>query len=262
MAPQSWVPQVRIFGPGMQSESNRGCPTLAAFLSLRLGWETSNLDWHSHDVITVCVRELVTEETVLKLCYTAILLPLIGFASLGGAQEPSPETVVRELYRQVVARHPLGIPHGEDKTVIWPLLSSGLTHKLEIAEACERDYFEQQKGREGVYKPEFGWLEDGIFSGSNEMAGPTGADVESTDSQKDGSFLVYVRLAYKDPYQPNSTIVYHWRVTAIVISEEGRFVVDDVLFFKEGSTDIAGRLSRSFSGCDGSHWTGEREHSK
>jgi hypothetical protein len=195
----------------------------------------------------------------MKFRFAMFFVLLIGFTSLGNAQESSPDTVVRELYRQVVAKHPFGIPHGEDRTVIWPLLSRGLIHKLEIAEACERDYSKQQKGREEVHKPEYGWLEAGIFSGGNELAAPTDAVVKNTVPRKDGSFLVYVQLEVKESFEtygrpPDPKNVGHWQIGAIVISEEGRFVIDDVLFFKENSTDIERHLSEWFSRCDGSHW--------
>ena len=50
---------------------------------------------------------------------------------------------------------------------------------------------------------------------------------------------------------------YSWQVEVRVISENGQFVVDDVRIFDrfpaEGPSHL---LSESFTGCDGSQWTG------
>jgi len=55
---------------------------------------------------------------------------------------------------------------------------------------------------------------------------------------------------------PDPTHTFDWHVAAVVISEEGRFVVNDVLLFKDDSTKIASRLTDSFTGCDGPRWIG------
>jgi hypothetical protein len=196
--------------------------------------------------------------------FTMLLLALGYVTSLGIAAD-SPESIVRELYRQIVARRPLGIPKGEDKAAIWPHLSKRLIHRLETAQACEDSYFQQHTGEDS--KPGFDWLEVNLFSGGNEQAIPSSAVVERTAAQKDGSLRVYVRLRYKESFEtygrpPNPANTFHWGVAAAVISEGGRFVVDDVLLFKDDSTKIASRLADSFPGCDGSRWTGDKMRGK
>jgi len=87
------------------------------------------------------------------------------------------------------------------------------------------------------------------------MAEPTSAVVERTKPQKDGSFRVYLRLMRKEerPYfQPE----HQWHGVAIVKSEGGRFVVDDLLLLEEDSGKIASRMSDSFLGCIGPRWAG------
>lgn len=196
----------------------------------------------------------------LKLCYLMILVQLLGYVSTAGAAAPQPDAVVRKLYRQVVARRPLGIPRGGDKAAIWPLLSKGLVRRFEVAQACENDYVRQHAGQDG--KPEFAWLELGLFSGANEEAIPAAAVVKRTEPQDHGSFRVYVRLTYKESFEtygrpPDPANVFHWQVAAIVIPEGGRFVVDDILLFKEDSMEIESRLSNTLTlGCDGPRWVG------
>jgi hypothetical protein len=188
-----------------------------------------------------------------------VLLQLVSFVFPNGPADSSPDSVVRELYEQVVARRPLGIPKGEDKTALWPFLSKRLIQKLDAAQSCEDDYLRQRPDKGG--KPAFGWLETGLFSGSNEWAIPAAAGVERTKPMKDGSFRVYVRLTHKESFEtygkpPDPTHTFDWQVAAVVISEEGRFVVNDVLLFKDDSTKIASRLTDSFTGCDGPRWVG------
>jgi hypothetical protein len=195
----------------------------------------------------------------MKIFPLLMLLQLMGYVS--PSRPASSDSVVRALYKQVVARRPLGIPKGEDKAAIWPHLSKGLIHRLETAQACEDSYFQQHKGEDG--KPGFDWLEVNLFSGGNEQAIPSCAVVERTAAQKNGSLRVYVRLRYKESFEtygrpPNPANTFQWRVAASVITEGGKFVVDDVLFLKDDSTQIESRLSDSFPGCDGSRWVGDK----
>lgn len=197
----------------------------------------------------------------MKLRPVILLLPLVSCLSPGGTANSSPDSVVRELYKQVVARKPLGIPKGADRAALSAFLSKGLLRRLDEAQACEDDYL-RQHGSEGR-KPTFAWLETGIFSGSNEKGLPAAAAVERTQRRKDGSFYVYVQLTYKESSEtygklPNPSNTFHWGVTAVIIPESGKLFVNDVLFFKDKSNTIESRLSDSFPGCDGSHWVGDK----
>ena len=64
---------------------------------------------------------------------------------------------------------------------------------------------------------------------------------------------VYVRLKWGPPSNP-----WIWRVVAVVAQENGRFVIDDVIFLKDEKTlDAESRLSEVLAaGCDGSRWIG------
>ena len=73
------------------------------------------------------------------------------------------------------------------------------------------------------------------------------------NQSKDGSFRVYVRLTWGTP--PEKPLI--WRVAAIVVRENGHFVVDDVIYLKDKDRDVDSRLSEYLSaGCDGPRWVG------
>jgi len=52
-----------------------------------------------------------------------------------------------------------------------------------------------------------------------------------------------------------------WRVVAVVVQEDGHFVVDDVIFLKDKNLDdVESRLSETLaSGCDCPRWVGYGE---
>ena len=54
-----------------------------------------------------------------------------------------------------------------------------------------------------------------------------------------------------------------WHVAAILVREDGHFVVDDVIYLRDRPQDIDVRLSEYLSqGCDGARWVGcgEQRH--
>jgi len=186
------------------------------------------------------------------------LLALTAYVS---TPEAAPQSAVLKLYRQIVARRPLGIPEGRDRAAINVFLSRTLIQRLETAQACQDDYFRQHPDKDS--KPSFPWLELGLFSGANEEAVPSAAEIVSTRRLEDGSYHVSVRLTYKESYEtygrpPDPANTFQWQVAADVKSENGRFVVDDVLFFDETAKKVEWRLSGAFTGCDGPRWVGEK----
>ena len=186
------------------------------------------------------------------------VLALIG--AFGGGQtlaqgQPAalpnrPEALVASVYEQVVARHPLGVPHGADADVLAPYLSKALLHRFDLNTACDADWLRQNPGPN--LKPP-GVFEDGLFSGGSEQAEPTAFHIENAETGKDGSSRVYVKLSWGSP--ANMAMV--WYVAAVVVPEDGRLVVDDVFYLRSKSGDPEGRLSEALSsGCDGGRWVG------
>ena len=197
------------------------------------------------------------------LSLTASCFLLSAPAGASGRAKPQtegPATVVEKLYREVVARQPLGIPTGADKKAIWPFLSQKRARQLETAKSCEDDYYRLHRGSDE--KPEFGWLEFGLFSGGNEEAAPAEFQVERTEALGEGTYQVHLRLTYRETFEtygrpPDPKSTFHWPAAVVVISEKGRFLVDDVLLFARDSTKVDWRLSQEFAGCDGPRWVGE-----
>jgi hypothetical protein len=167
-----------------------------------------------------------------------------------------PVAFVTSLYRQVVARHPLGIPQGADWKIFGPYLSKALKHRIDVSGACESDWFRQHP--EHNLKGPFGGLwESGIFSGPDEQAEPRAFHIERTQLEKDGGFRVYVKLTWETPPQGP----WIWYVAVVGVEENGHLAVDDVIYLKDpehrGPDDADVPLSEVLSeGCDGPHWVG------
>lgn len=190
----------------------------------------------------------------MKSLALAMLLLLTG----GQTAVNRPETIVRELYKYVVRHHPLGIPTGEGRTALQALLSARLLGQLDSAKACERDYYRQHPNPNE--KPDSAWLERGLFSGEDEEAGPSEVNIDHV-ARRNGVYWVYVRFTYRETFQtygraPNPNSTWRWRGAAIVRSENSRFVIDDIVLFKRGSSIIDWQLSDSFVGCKGDRWVG------
>jgi len=163
--------------------------------------------------------------------------------------------VVRSLYNEVVARHPVGIPKDADMKAFAPYLSKALLRQIDLAHACEDDYYRYHK--DPNLKPPIEWLEFGLFTGGMENAAPGAFRVLGTESEKDGSFRVYVELIimYGLPAHPEPSV---WYVATRVVRGNCKFVVDDVVFLKDYSTlEDEFRLSQVLkAGCNGPRWVG------
>jgi hypothetical protein len=191
------------------------------------------------------------------LFYTLMTAMAWGQGALQGkssALPNRPDAVVDSLYQQVVARHPLGIPYGADMKVFAPLLSKGLLHRFELSNACFDDW--ERQHQDSSSKPSIGLIENGIFSGGDVKAEPKSFQIDRTASKKDGSSRVYVRLTWGDP--PDKPLT--WYVAAVVVHENGRSVVDDVLYLKDKDGEVQSSLSKDLSpGCVGAHWVGRHQ---
>jgi hypothetical protein len=166
-----------------------------------------------------------------------------------------PDAVVESLYRQVIARHPLGIPSGENWKVFGPFLSRDLIHRMTAARSCAKDWARQNQGK--IIKGPFAWGETGFFSGFLELSQPSRFDVQKTEANQDGSFRVYVRLTESPPNEKP----WSWDVAPELKMQEKRLVIDDVIFFKGDEVPTEYRLSEilAVEGCNGSHWIGDRQ---
>jgi len=188
--------------------------------------------------------------------------------------QPLISTPVTDLYEQVVARHPIGIPAGSDKTALWPFLSRRLIQHLETARACQDDYARQHPEGGADAKP--AWIHSGIFVGDGKRSAPRFINTGGKELQKDGSYRVSMTAVERnDPGTDDSIVVGggirayrvtpdgQWLIVATVVPENGRFFVDDVRIFDGPDSDSPSHLlSESFAGCDGTRWTGEHVDTK
>lgn len=196
-----------------------------------------------------------------RVLAVVILLQLAFHPNKDVAQEPQPTDVVQKLYREVVARHPMGVPQGAAKAAIWPLLSTRLINALETRNACDLDWDRRHRTLGPPLKAP-GLYEDGLFSGSNERGYIDGALVGSAKPQADGSYLVYVKLwSYFDSgdLSLRTAKKFKWSVAARVMSDDGRYVIDDILGFKGVfDYDKSVYMSKMLTiGCSGTHSTFE-----
>jgi hypothetical protein len=191
------------------------------------------------------------------------LLPLITALAWGRAvgqgnstaQTNRPDAFVSRFYKQVVARHPIGLPTGADKKFFESYLSKSLIRRFDLDIKCVVDW--KRQNPDPNLKPPFALVENGLFSGSSEEAEPKAFHIERTQFGKDGSSRVYVKLTWSDP----ANKPFSWYVAVVVISENGRVAVDDVFYLKNKTGDIESSLSKELSfGCDGARWVGDDPH--
>ena len=188
----------------------------------------------------------------------AFLFCSAGFALAVAAQTAeqatpptSPGSMVQSVYRKVQNRAPSGLLDDADMRIFAPYLSKSLRRKIDLAQGCEKDWARKNRGQ--IMKAPFAWSEFGMFSGANERTSPGRFHIEIIRKTRDGAFQVVVGLAYRPGDGPGS-----WRVTDRVIQEDGRFVIDDVFFLKDGTEDGSTLTSRFSEGCVGARWVGLR----
>lgn len=170
-----------------------------------------------------------------------LLLPLLTVSACGQAAQGKPsvpaaqaEAIVASFYKEVVAHQP--IAEMGDPKVFGPYLSKALLHRFDDNTACFADWYRKNPGT--TDKPPFGQLEMGVYSGSSERSHPQTFHVEKTESREDGSSRVTVKLTYSEP-----TFKLLWHVAVVVVRENDRPVVDDVIYVKDKDYPYGGRLS-------------------
>jgi hypothetical protein len=171
-----------------------------------------------------------------------------------------PAELVRSLYTQVIAHHPSGLLTDAEMKTITPYLSKSLLHKIDDARACSADW--ETHNPDPHLKAEMA-SEYGLFSGKYEYGltlpderGPAKFKIDIGQAAKDGPFRVYVSLTAPSAYEQS------WRVAPIVVTENGRLAVNDVIFLDDNTyPDESDRRDRLLSeyltaGCNGPHWIG------
>lgn len=258
------------YGPGRLHPvlSRLGYPDRAMSL-MHLG-RTNSASSRKRLLTTVIWKESVALGYGAGVRRFLVALSVFGLIAIGwcspqretATNEYDAQSVVMNLYKEIVVRKPLGIGSKDDRQAISPFLSHGLIERFNAAEACEKDYFRQYS--DPNLKPKFAWLEMGLFSGANEKAIPSHAIVQRTKIRRDGSYRVHVQLTYGESLQtygrtPDSANTFKWTVVALVIRDGGRFAVDNILYFNEDTKRFEPQLSRFLSlGCENGMWVGDK----
>ena len=166
---------------------------------------------------------------------------------LNNAPEAALEAI-RVFYADITRYQPLGIPYGQAKTKLWPLLSKRLAQEIDGLAACDRDYYRRYDKilRAKTLKPATPWLEEGLFTGPNDAATPPSFRILSSRSV--GENRVDVLVAFKEDWGDAEG-----DVTAIL--ENNRWVIDDYVAMYEN--DELRRLSAGYSECKDGRWVGE-----
>lgn len=179
--------------------------------------------------------------------------------SLPEASSPSLDrevySTVSRLYTKVMQRKPLGLLGGKDRQIFTSYLSRGLRAKMNSAQLCQADWTRQEKHKPQNDVPEkspIAWSETGLFTGDEQLAEPSSFVIEKTEPQKDGSFLVYVKLTGGAP--PHTP--WNWEVAVRVVKEDHP-AIDDVTYLKGSEIPNEYHLSSLLrEGCDGPRWVG------
>jgi len=164
---------------------------------------------------------------------------------------------VRVFYTRITRYRPLGLPYGNAKRALWPLLSKRLVEDLDSLQACGDDYYRRYGEilRRNTYKGAIPWQEDGLFTGPNDAATPLRFSIVS--SRAIGENRVDVQLRFPEPNNccGRPTSYYYTDGVVTVILENNRWVVDDFVAMYEN--DDLTRLSDGYAECKAGRWIGE-----
>jgi hypothetical protein len=192
-----------------------------------------------------------------------LTLFLLFILAAPASDSSSPINVVRAFYDQIIKLHPIGIPTGEAKRALWPLLSSRLAQRLDALQACEDDYYRRNKKKleSEQLKPSIGWIESGLFSGENEQALPAEVTITRIEPAGAGRFRAYLQFTYRDTFEtysrpPDDSNTFRWTGIVLVVSEGDRYAVDDYIPINHDSGKPLAVLSEGFPECRGNRWVG------
>src|SRR3569623_701088 len=180
--------------------------------------------------------------------YVIPILLLAGACNSAITEEdPSVSTtqaasIVNNLYKEVIARRPLGVPN---RKIFGPYLSKNLLGQFDLDDACFDNW--RRHHSDPNLKPEVGLIEEGFFSGSREESQPHDFLIEKTESEKDGTYRVHVKLKWSD--SSNNLV---WNVAVVVVREGRHLVVDDIIHFNDDQSidyRLSDILKQDLRGC-------------
>jgi hypothetical protein len=159
---------------------------------------------------------------------SAVLLLVAALVASGGcASAERPQSVVDAFYSAHLPHRMGGLPSGDELRRLQPFLSQRLHGLITAALAYQEDWIKQNPPDE---KPPF--VDGDYFSSLFE--GPSSFKVSRVVKEQDGW---HVHVQFKYDSAPD------WEDVVVVKQEDGRYVIDDVLFSGAGEFNSPGRLS-------------------
>lgn len=204
---------------------------------------------------------IVKKPTLLVAVAFVLIVVCEAQESPRSATESAAKASVEVFYNLIVNYRPLGLPEGESKQSILPLLSSRLRHNLDLLQSCQDDYDRRylERDKREHLKSEIWWAEDGLFSGANEAAFPSRFSITRILPKPNHLFEVHLRFTYinTEPNVDGSARNEHWDYKGIVfvVFEDGRYLIDNSVPLSDGNKPYAS-LSQEFEGCKRGKWVG------
>lgn len=162
----------------------------------------------------------------MKYVATAVAAMVFGFfGSLyisDRMEQSARQQTLNSFYKAVIEQDIRGVPSLETIDQLSPLISSKLRQGLLRALAYERTHIQKTKGSQA---PLFeGPMFVGVWEGAGRVRGVTRENLP-------GKASYLVTLAMKPPY--DIALNSDWKDRAILVQENGKWVVDDLVFIIE-----------------------------
>jgi hypothetical protein len=139
---------------------------------------------------------------------------------------------VKTFYQTILTFRDGGIPTGTNLKKLTPLISVEFRTNLQSAREAEERHFKQTKGEEPPLVE--GSLFYSLFEGAERVM-----NIQSDSKSGTNTFLV--DLEFGDPTNKNAFA--RWSDRAIVVKENGKWVVDDLELLGDWQFGAKGKLS-------------------
>ena len=176
----------------------------------------------------------------VTLALSALMFAVIGIGTTGNCSPAKPSATVEQFYTKYLEVHKSGgLPTQQELTTIRTFLSKRLYALLIDALTYQAEWRKSHPDKPATggappvrYKPPF---VDGEYFASN-FEGLRRFSIITTTPLSDGRWRVVVHFWYEAGSQG-------WEDSVVVIREDGRYVIDDVVFSGRGAFSPSGRLT-------------------
>lgn len=158
----------------------------------------------------------------------------------------TPEDLATKFCTVYLKQGAFGVLEGRARRELKPFLSKRLLQQADDLRACQADWFRQQpKGSTDKPPMVDCCLLSGIADGP-----PNRFSIARTEKLPDGRHRVVINYAIENPGE-----VIRWRDALIITKENGRYVIDDIVYDVDADPPRdESRLSAGYDGCRGRKW--------